>query len=195
MWTVPDCSMRSRPRDTAPGNLPAMPTASRSVSRRAWAVPMGSILIGDSATIYRARRARKTVWRRPASGRNDGRIGHLCDGLPRRTFAGRPSNARVFAEAISQIEGIRLNVDHVETNLVFFEVDAKRGTSAQLSARLLQHGVKLNPSGTQRLRACTHLDVTKEDVLQAAEAVRACMEGDISQANGAHLAGSAYASR
>ena len=65
----------------------------------------------------------------------------------------------------------------------------------QLSARLLDRGVKINPSGPHRLRACTHLDVTQADLLRAADIVRECMESGISHANGSHLAGSAYASR
>jgi threonine aldolase len=157
--------------------------------------PMGSILVGDSATIYRARRARKIFG---GALRQAGMMAaaaiyaleHHIDRLQEDH-----DNARAFAESISSIDGIRINVENVESNLVFFEVDPELGTSAQLSARLLDRGVRINPSGPQRLRACTHLDVTREDLLRAAELVRECMESGIAQANGSHLAGTAYASR
>lgn len=157
--------------------------------------PMGSILVGDSATIYKARRARKLFG---GALRQAGMMAaaaiyaldHHVDRLQEDH-----DNARAFADAISTIEGIRINVENVESNLVFFEVEPGRGTSAQLSARLLERGVRINPSGPQRLRACTHLDVKRVDLLRAAEAVRACMEQGISQASGHHLAGTAYASR
>lgn len=157
--------------------------------------PMGSILIGDAATIYRARRARKLFGGalRQAGMMAAAAIYALEHHVER--LKDDHDNAKAFAETISTIDGIRINVDHVESNLVFFEVDPARGTSAQLSARLLERGLKLNPSGPQRLRACTHLDVTRADLQRAAEIVRECMESDFSQASGGHLASSAYASK
>jgi threonine aldolase len=157
--------------------------------------PMGSILVGDSAAIYRARRARKAFG---GALRQAGMMAaaaihaleHHVDRLQEDH-----ENARVFANAIATIDGIRINVENVESNLVFFEVDPARGTSAQLSARLMERGVRINPSGPQRLRACTHLDVTRAELLDAAGAVRECLAAGISQANGSHLAESAYASR
>lgn len=157
--------------------------------------PMGSILVGDAGTIYRARRARKLFGGalRQAGMMAAAAIYALEHHIER--LRDDHDNARAFAETISNIDGIHINVEHVESNLVFFELDPERGTSAQLSARLLERGVKINPSGSQRLRACTHLDVTREDVLRAAEAVRECLDDGILQAVPRHLAGTAYASR
>ena len=157
--------------------------------------PMGSILVGDAGTIYRARRARKLFGGalRQAGMMAAAAIYALEHNVQRLQID--HDNAKIFAQAISQIDGIKIHVENVESNLVFFEVASDRGTSAQLSARLLERGVKINPSGPQRLRACTHLNVTKADLLRAAEMVRECMESGIAQANGSHLAGTAYASR
>ena len=102
-------------------------------------------------------------------------------------------NAHFFAEAISRIDGIHLNVADVESNLVFFDVDAGAGTAAQLSTRLLEQGVKINPTGPQRLRACTHLDVNRDQVRVAADAIRSCLCEGIEQTSGVNRG--AYASR
>ncbi len=157
--------------------------------------PMGSILVGDAGTIYRARRARKLFGGalRQAGMMAAAAIYALEHNVRRLQID--HDNAQTFARAIAQIDGIKIHVENVESNLVFFEVAPDRGTSAQLSARLLERGVKINPSGPQRLRACTHLDVTKDDLLRAADMVRECMESGIAHANGSHLAGTAYASR
>ncbi|MBS0204803.1 MAG: aminotransferase class V-fold PLP-dependent enzyme [Planctomycetes bacterium] len=157
--------------------------------------PMGSILVGDAATIYKARRARKLFGGalRQAGMMAAAAIYALEHNVER--LQTDHDNARAFAEAISTVCGLRIIVENVESNLVFFEIDPARGTSAQLSARLMERGVRINPSGPYRLRACTHLDVTRADVLQAADMVREAMETDLAQANGSHLAGSAYASR
>lgn len=157
--------------------------------------PMGSILVGDAATIYKARRARKAFGGalRQAGMMAAAAIYALEHHVER--LREDHENARAFAKAISAIDGIRIDINNVESNLVFFEVAPERGTSAQLSARLLEHGIRINPSGTQRLRACTHLDVTQAQVLQAADAVRECLQSGIERVNTSHLAGTAYASR
>lgn len=158
--------------------------------------PMGSILVGDAPFIYRARRARKVFGGalRQAGMMAAAAIYALEHNIER--LQEDHDNARAFAQAISTIDGIRINVDNVESNLVFFEVAPEKGTGPQLSARLLERGVRVNPSGgPQRLRACTHLDVTRDDLLRAADIVRECLAEWISKANGSPLAGAAYASR
>ncbi len=143
--------------------------------------PMGSILVGSKTEIVRARRARKLFG---GALRQAGipaaaclyALDHNIDRL-----AIDHQNARVFAETIADIDGIHVAVDDVETNLVFFELDAAFGTAAQLSAALRERGVRINPAGgPQRLRACTHLDVDRTGVLRAAEAIRECLAAGLS---------------
>ena len=155
--------------------------------------PMGSILAGDSATIARARRARKLFGGslRQAGMMAAAAIYALEHNVER--LREDHENARAFATAIAKIDGIVLNVADVESNLVFFEVEPKLGSSAQLSAKLLQRGVKVNPSGPRRLRACTHLDVTRNDMLRAAEIVRDCLEEGFANVSGSECG--AYATR
>ena len=137
--------------------------------------PMGSILVGDASTIRLARRARKLLGGalRQAGMMAAAAIYALENHIDR--LREDHDNARAFAEEVAAIDGIRLNPSEVESNLVFFQVEPKLGTSAQLSARLLEHGVKINPTGPQQLRACTHLDVDRQQVLRAVEAIRECI--------------------
>ena len=60
----------------------------------------------------------------------------------------------------------------VETNLVFFEVVSEIATAAELSRALSERGVRMYPIAPQRLRACTHLDVTRAQIQVAAEIIR-----------------------
>jgi len=80
-------------------------------------------------------------------------------------------NARFFAERIAEIPGIEINPAGVETNLVFFEVGGTGLDAAQVHDRLLEHGVRIGTSGGTRMRAVTHLDVSRDQLAEAAEAL------------------------
>ncbi|MCA9079232.1 MAG: aminotransferase class I/II-fold pyridoxal phosphate-dependent enzyme [Planctomycetaceae bacterium] len=135
--------------------------------------PMGSILVGSANDMARARRARKVFG---GALRQTGIVAaaaiHALEQHIDR-LADDHANARRFAEAISQLPHIHVDVAGVETNLAFFEIDPVWGTAAQLSQQLKERGVHINPAGgEQRLRACTHLDVTRDQIDQAVAVLR-----------------------
>lgn len=139
--------------------------------------PMGSVLVGSEAHIARARRARKIFG---GALRQAGIPAAAClyalDHNIERLSEDH-TNARQLSESLAKIPGVTIEVDTVETNLVFFEIDPKLGTAAQLSARLRERGVNMNPAGgPQRMRACTHLDVTAEQIQMAAARIRDCLK-------------------
>ena len=137
--------------------------------------PMGSILVGSSEDIARARRARKLFGGalRQAGIAAAAAIYALENHVER--LADDHENARLFAEEIADVEGLVVDPTEVETNMVFFEVKPECGNAAQLSAALGERGVRINPSGPQRLRVCTHLDVDREAVFESAGIVRECV--------------------
>ena len=81
-------------------------------------------------------------------------------------------NAKVFARGIAALPGIALDPAHVETNIVIFDVTTP-GLSAQSLADRLQSEaqVRLSVMGETRLRAVTHLDVSRKQVDAAVEAI------------------------
>lgn len=137
--------------------------------------PMGSILIGPADVIAKARRARKLFG---GALRQAGMVAasarYALENHVDR-LADDHANARLFAESAAEIEGVVLDPQQVETNLVFFEIEPQLGTAAQLSAKLKECGVRINTAGPQRLRACTHLDVSRDDVTKAVEKLQNCL--------------------
>jgi threonine aldolase len=81
-------------------------------------------------------------------------------------------HARVLAQAVADTPGLRLNPPDVETNLVWFDVDRDLATAKELAAALKQRGILIHVSGPQRVRACTHLDVSAAQAERAAEMIR-----------------------
>ena len=79
-------------------------------------------------------------------------------------------NARVLARSLAQVEG--LSVELPETNLVFFDTRSTGLTAQELATRVRPAGVLISVMGQYRARACTHLDVTTPQVMEAASAIR-----------------------
>ena len=81
-------------------------------------------------------------------------------------------NAKALAEGLAEIPGIELEAERVETNMVYFDVAGTGLGAAEMRARLLERGVRIGASGATRMRAVTHLDITRAGVNEAARAVR-----------------------
>jgi threonine aldolase len=85
------------------------------------------------------------------------------------------ANARTLAAALAQIEGLAVQMP--ETNLVFFDTAGTGISAAALAARLRAQGVLISTMGPTRMRACTHLDVTRGDVEEAVAILRRVLAG------------------
>jgi threonine aldolase len=71
-------------------------------------------------------------------------------------------NARLLAEALAELPSVTLDPSAVETNIVIFEVPDAQGVVTAVADR-----VELQALDAHRVRAVTHLDVTKDDVKRA----------------------------
>ena len=79
------------------------------------------------------------------------------------------ANAKRFAELLSGSPIVRPSSP--QTNIVMVDLLRERDTPESVSSRLAQAGVRLAPWGPRRLRAVTHLDVTRADVERAARII------------------------
>ena len=86
-------------------------------------------------------------------------------------------NAAALARGIAGLRGIALDPAHVETNIVIFDVTRPGLTAPALAERLLAAPphVRLSVMGETRLRAVTHLDVSRKQVDAAVEALAAVL--------------------
>jgi len=79
-------------------------------------------------------------------------------------------NAKRLARKLQQIPAITINPQHVETNIVIFDVVGHRMAPAAIVAALKQEGVLINAIGGTGFRAVTHLDVSTGAIDRACEA-------------------------
>ncbi|MCS7237178.1 MAG: beta-eliminating lyase-related protein [Thermoguttaceae bacterium] len=138
--------------------------------------PVGSALVATKELIAEARRHRKALG---GGMRQAGILAaaalyaleHHIDRL-----AEDHALAKRLAAGIAEIPGLTLDPEVVETNMVFFRVDPAWGSASLLCERLkAEFGVLMLPSGPQRIRAVTHLDVGPQDVERALAALSQLM--------------------
>jgi len=77
------------------------------------------------------------------------------------------TNARILARGLAEISGIGIEVAHVETNIVFFDVAGLGLTAQEAASRLEPRGVRVQAAGKTLIRAVTHLDVSQADTERA----------------------------
>jgi threonine aldolase len=134
--------------------------------------PVGSAIVGTADTIRKAHRLRKVFG---GGMRQAGILAAACLFALEHNI-GRLSddhaNAALLAAAVEATPGLRLESGPVETNLVWVEVEPELGTAKQVAATLRDAGVLVSPLGPQVLRACTHLDVSREQAECAADRIR-----------------------
>lgn len=137
--------------------------------------PVGSMLVGSEETIARARNYRKAL------GGAMRQVGVLAAaGLialeqgPKRLHEDH-ANARLLAEALSHMDGVSIHLKSVETNIVIFRLNGAL-SAPEVVDRLKERGVLANAFGRDAVRLVTHLDVSRKDCIDAAEALAEVVE-------------------
>jgi threonine aldolase len=122
--------------------------------------PVGSLLVGSKTLIAEALR-----WRKMLGGgmRQAGIIASaglyaLKNNVERLTDD--HANALKMAQGLANIAALKVNVDEVQTNMVY--VTLPKGTSSDLAAFLQTRNIIISPS--DELRLVTHLDISGEAV-------------------------------
>jgi threonine aldolase len=72
--------------------------------------------------------------------------------------------AKQLALGLAELEGLSLDPDQVETNIVIFEVTRSGMTSQQAAEAMKKKGVLIHAFEKTRLRLVTHLDVSLSDI-------------------------------
>ena len=129
--------------------------------------PVGSVLVGSQDFITNAKR-----WRKMLGGgmRQAGVLAAAglvaLDSMIDR-LAEDHQHARRLAHGLANIDGLSVDPDSIQTNIVFFEVDEDLGTAADLIAALNRNGVLVSYPGKQSIRMVTHRHISPEDIEEA----------------------------
>ena len=79
-------------------------------------------------------------------------------------------HAKRLARLLQHIPSVRIAPQHVDTNIVMFEIEDPRRTPEDIVMMLKEHGVLINAIGGTRYRAVTHLNISSKQIDEAATA-------------------------
>ena len=138
--------------------------------------PVGSVLAGQREVIARAHRARRMFG---GAMRQSGILAAaglwaLDHNLYR--LAEDHANARLVAERLAVIPGVKLDLNTVQSNIVIFHLAADMPDAADIVSGAAKVGVLVSGFAARTVRAVTHLDVSHEQCQRAADLLAAVIE-------------------
>lgn len=143
--------------------------------------PVGAVLAGTTEFIEQAR-----LWKHLLGGamRQAGIIaaaGIYAFRYHVDRLAEDHANARLLAEGLATIPGIRLVHDSIPTNIVYFDVKGTGLMPRDIEAVINERGVRIGGAYGEStiMRAVTHLDVSRSDCERAVDAVRGAVPATI----------------
>jgi len=132
--------------------------------------PVGSMLVGSAEMMDQARIYRKALGGGMRQAGVLAAAGLIAlEQMPSRLHEDH-ANARLLAEALANVEGIEIDPETVETNIVIFRLNPAM-TSAALAERMKTRGVLISTVGPFVVRLVTHHDVGRGDCILAAQAL------------------------
>ncbi|KAG8380710.1 hypothetical protein BUALT_Bualt06G0044200 [Buddleja alternifolia] len=127
--------------------------------------PAGSIIAGSTSFISRAKILRKTL------GGAMRQVGVICAAalVALEENVGKlewdHNKAKILAEGLNKIKGLKVDLASVETNIVYFDIlEDANITEIELSRNLEAHGILVMPEGPLRIRAVIHHQISESDV-------------------------------
>ncbi len=132
--------------------------------------PAGSLVCGTTDFIARARRARKVL------GGGMRQVGVLAAAglVALEEMVGRleqdHANARRLAETLATIDGLSVDLERVRTNIVYVNIDRRKGPASRFVDLLASHGVLVFATAADQIRAVTHHPLEASDIDQAGQA-------------------------
>lgn len=132
--------------------------------------PVGSMLLGTKDFIGEAR-----VWRKRFGG-GMRQVGVLAaaglialEESPQKMHVDH-ENAKRLAEGVANINGISIDAERVQTNIVIFDVSETGKTSAEICGKLKEENILAIPFG-KAIRMVTHYDVSQENIEKTLESL------------------------
>jgi len=126
--------------------------------------PVGSMVAGTNEWVDKARKWRKML----GGGMRQAGIIAAAGIVALEKMVSRleedHQNARVLAEGLDSISGVRVKMETVQSNIVAFDVKETSYSAPELCGKLKEASILANPIDATRIRMVTHHGISREDI-------------------------------
>ncbi|EHH0681592.1 low-specificity L-threonine aldolase [Vibrio vulnificus] len=123
--------------------------------------PVGSLLLGSKEYIAKARRLRKMVGGGMRQAGILAAAGKLALTEQVAQLKVDHANAKALAQGLSELPGVHVNPDFVQTNIVFAKLDDGINIDA-IAQKLAKESIIITPGNP--IRFVTHKDISRQDI-------------------------------
>jgi threonine aldolase len=138
--------------------------------------PVGSLLVGSAEQVDRGRIVRKALGGGMRQAGILAAAGLIALEQGPEKLKQDHANAKFLAEGLAQIPGVKIDPAKVQTNILICDVSGTGMTSGELSQKLAAKKVLAGGITAQLIRFVTHLDLSREQCVEALEVLRSVCE-------------------
>ncbi|NIM46323.1 MAG: threonine aldolase [Nitrososphaeria archaeon] len=139
--------------------------------------PVGSILAGSQEVIAKAVKVRKILGGGMRQAGVLAAAGIIALKKMVTHLVDDHKKIRVLAQGFSSIEGLLIDWERVQTNILHFDVKSTGLNAQTFIEKLNRYGIRFYPRGKTLIRAVAHKDVTEADIQYVIEVVREVLLG------------------
>ena len=126
--------------------------------------PSGSLLCGDSNFIHRARFNRKALGGGMRQSGILAAAGIVAIDIMSEKIIEDHRNAKALAGGIGKIDGIIIEVEKINTNIIYFKLNHSKINSELLLESMAERNIRFFELGTNWFRLVTHSGISKENI-------------------------------
>ena len=138
--------------------------------------PVGSIVCGDDNFIYKVRRNRKALGGGMRQAGIIAAAGLIAIDKMIAQIEEDHLNAKNLAQGIMEINGLKVDVDKVKTNIVFFELATDKLSASELVNKMSEKNIKFFETSPNRFRLVTHYGITDDDINNTLTYLKECFQ-------------------
>lgn len=133
--------------------------------------PVGSILAGRKDYIARARHNRKMLGGGMRQAGILAAAGIIAVTKMTKRLQEDHDNIRLLAEGLSQINGLGINLEDVQTNILMVKINISGTDSFKICEELKKENILASPFGSKKIRFVTNYHITRKDIERTIERI------------------------
>lgn len=134
--------------------------------------PVGSILAGSKEFIQRARKHRKMLGGGMRQAGIVAAAGIIALEQMMERLKEDHKNARILGEGLANICGIKVDLETIQTNMVYFNLQESGMDTYQFLSKLAKYNILGSPRPPTKVRLVTHYGISEEDIYATIKVIK-----------------------